>query len=611
MDALDLQAFHFLRPFALLGLIPAVLIALLFAFRRLAREGFASLLSTDLQKVLLAGSERSRRLLVPTLIAAMLGLGAVAVAGPTWQRQDIPAREIEDALVVLFDLSLSMHAEDVEPSRLIRARRELADLLSLREEGTTALIAYAGDAHVVTPLTDDVETIRHMSDSLAPEIMPVLGSRTPVAIELANRLLENGAENTGRILAITDGIRGLEASAMACDPRFPLSILGVGTPAGAPVPVPFGDSGTRLLADAEGNQVIARLDAPKLRELAGLCGGAYSDVRVGDEDLVSILPGLLDAADQFDAREELHQVDMWVDMAYVLAIPIALLLLPAFRRGALPLLLLIWVCVPMHASADFWDDLWQRRDIQAFEALQGEDAATASMLFEDPRWRGVAGFRSGAYADAASTFADIESKHADDYYNLGNSLAFAGDVAKAIDAYDAALDLQPEHEDAAHNKGILEKLLSEQQSKEGDQQNNEQSSDQDANQSQTPQSSESATSENTDNETPEASEQPQNGEGDESDQQSQATEAPDEQEEDAGSSDAGTEQTAETEADPTDGQDAEIDAAAREARERERIDSLLRRVPDDPGGLLRQKFLFEAREREQAGKPRVDSEQPW
>ncbi|MCY4200117.1 MAG: VWA domain-containing protein, partial [Gammaproteobacteria bacterium] len=241
MEVFDWQAFHFLRPFALLGVVPAVLIAIWYAVRQTGRERFASLLSPELQGVLVTGSDGGRRWLVAGMIAAMLGLGAITIAGPTWQRQDVPSRDLDDALVVLFDLSLSMHAEDITPSRLHRARRELADLLTLREEGTTALIAYAGDAHVVTPLTDDVDTIRHMSDSLTPEIMPILGSRTPVAIELANQLLENGAEEKGRILLITDGIRGLEASASACDTRYPLSILGVGTAAGAPVPVPVGE----------------------------------------------------------------------------------------------------------------------------------------------------------------------------------------------------------------------------------------------------------------------------------------------------------------------------------------------------------------------------------
>ncbi len=610
MEPFDWQAFHFLRPFALLGLLPALLVALWYAFRRIGRERFETLLSKELQAALLTGSEGARLWLMPSMIAVLLGLGAIAVAGPAWQRQEVPARELDDALVVLFDLSVSMYAEDTLPSRLHRARRELADLLTLREEGTTALIAYAGDAHVVTPLTDDVDTIRHMSNSLTPEIMPILGSRTPVAIELANQLLENGAEEKGRILLITDGIRGLEASASACDARYPLSILGVGTAAGAPVPVPVGEGRTQWLADSNGNRVTAQIDSPRLRELAGFCGGFYSEVRVGDDDLLTILPGLVDASGEFETHDDVQQMDMWIDMAHAFAIPLALLMLFAFRRGALPVILLASVCVPLlgapnRVSASFWDDLWQRRDQQAYEALQAQDAEAAAILFNDERWRGVADFSRGAFDEAASTFGELAGKQANDYYNLGNSLAFSGDVSGAIQAYDQALAVEPAHEDAAHNKAVLEALMSEQPN-QSEQSGERQEGQPDANEGQTPQDNgnQSEAQNNTD-------QSQAQGEQSSERQDAQSSESNEASQQEAQASGSQSFDTPQSEAQPAEDDEPEIDAAAQAARTRERIDSLLRRVPDDPGGLLRQKFLFETRERVQAGKPRVDSEQPW
>ena len=606
MDAFDWQAFHFLRPLALLGLVPAVVLAVWYTTHRLGKERFASLLSPMLQDVLLTGADGAKRWTTPVAIAAMLGLGAIAVAGPAWQRQDVPAREVDDALIVLLDLSLSMYAEDTLPSRLARAKRELADLLLLREEGTTALIAYAGDAHIVTPLTDDVDTIRHMTDSLTPEIMPVLGSRTDLAIGLANQLLDNSDEENGQILLITDGIRGLESSASACDPRFPLSILGVGTAAGAPVPVPVGEGRRQVLADSQSNQVIARLDSGKLEELAGLCGGAYSNVRVSDDDLMSILPGLAQSTDQFRADESMQQVDLWIDMAYVFAIPIALLLLVAFRRGALPVMLAALVCVP-DARADFWDDLWQRRDQQAFDALQQADAETASGLFEDQRWRAVADFRSGDFDEAAINFDGLERKIADDYYNLGNSLAFSGEVQQAIDAYEQAFIIDPEHADAAHNKGVLEQLQSDQQQ----QSDSEGASDE--NRSDADQGHSSQRDDNQTGQEGASEEQQQPGQqSEQSPMQEDASQTQKGQEQSEGeSSQELAEQQAEAEQETTQHEAAQIDAATQAERERERIDSLLRRVPDDPGGLLRKKFQHETRVRAQAGEPRVDSEQPW
>ena len=604
MESFDWQAFHFLRPSALLGVIPAILLAGWYFLRRAGSELFESLLSAELQSALLSGGKGARPWLTPACIAILLGLGAIAVAGPTWQRQEIPARELDDALVVLLDLSLSMYARDVQPSRLDRAQLELADLINLREEGTTALIAYAGDAHVVTPLTDDVQTIRHMANSLSPDIMPVLGSRTDEAIRLANQLLENGTQDRGRILLITDGIRGLEASAGACDPRYAVSILGVGSAMGAPVPIPVGDTRTQMLKDARGNQVIAQLDENKLRELANLCGGEYSGVRVGDEDLLTLLPGIAETAGQFTESQALQQVDMWVDMTYLIALPLVPLLLFAFRRGALPALLLC-LLLPPDASASWWDDLWMRRDQQGYEALQEEDPQTAAGLFNDQRWRGVSHFRGQSFEDAISAFDSAEAKHADDYYNLGNSLAHAGNIPEAIAAYENALGLSPDHEDAAHNKRVLESMQSETSSNQ-DQENQDQRNQSDSDKGQSSPSPQHAPQD--DNE-PQESDQPS-----EASEQSQAE--PEQQEQ------SGRENQQQDQSEPNEQTDQQVaespaeatsqeDSQASQDRQRELIESLLRRVPDDPGGLLRQKFLYETRERSQAGQPRQDSEEPW
>ena len=604
MELFDWQAFHFLRPLALLGVIPALLLAAWYFLRRAGSELFESLLSAELQTALLSGGKGAKAWLTPACIATLLGLGAIAVAGPTWQRQEIPARELDDALVVLLDLSLSMYAQDVQPSRLDRAQLELADLLNLREEGTTALIAYAGDAHVVTPLTDDVETIRHMANSLSPDIMPVLGSRTDEAIRLANQLLQNSAQDLGRVLLITDGIRGLEASAGACDPRFALSILGVGSATGAPVPVPVGDGQTQMLKDARGNQVIAQLDESKLKELANLCGGEYSEVRVGDEDLLTLLPGIAETAGQFTESQALQQVDMWVDMTYLIALPLVPLLLFAFRRGALPILLLC-LLLPPDASASWWDDLWKRRDQQGYEALQEEDPQTAAGLFNDQRWRGVSHFRGQFFEDAISAFDSTQAKHADDYYNLGNSLAYAGNIPEAIAAYDNALALSPDHEDAAHNKSLLESMQGN-PSPNQSQQDQDQQNQSDSDKGQSSPSSQDA---------PQDSQEPT-----ESEQPSEASDEPQTQPEQQERS--GQENQPQDQSEPNEQTDLQAadspaqatsqeDSQASQDRQRELIESLLRRVPDDPGGLLRQKFLYETRERSQAGQPRQDSEEPW
>ncbi len=114
--------------------------------------------------------------LVPLLTGLALAIASIALAGPSWQRLPQPIDQKTDALVVVLDLSLSMYARDVAPSRLVRARHAVTDILRARTEGFTGLVAYAGDAHAVAPLTDDVRTIENLLAALAPDMMPVLGS---------------------------------------------------------------------------------------------------------------------------------------------------------------------------------------------------------------------------------------------------------------------------------------------------------------------------------------------------------------------------------------------------------------------------------------------------
>ena len=124
---------------------------------------------------------------IPILLLALI---AVAAAGPSLNRVELPVIKRADALVIVLDLSASMLAADVQPSRIQRSRQKILDLLETRDEGVTGLVVFAGDAHVVTPLTDDTRTIANLMPALSPSIMPLPGANATSGINMASELLE-------------------------------------------------------------------------------------------------------------------------------------------------------------------------------------------------------------------------------------------------------------------------------------------------------------------------------------------------------------------------------------------------------------------------------------
>lgn len=560
------QDFHFLRPWWLLGALPALALAALWARKHLAGSHWQDAVEPRLLDALLERAQESRHRWTAWAAALALLVGTAALAGPTWQRLPQPVEQKEDGLVILFDLSLSMYAEDLSPSRLARAGHKIADVLRVRDEGFTALVAYAGDGHVVAPLTDDVRTIENLLTALSPAMMPVFGSNPASALDLALELFANARMAQGRLLMVTDGIDRVSEVTARCSRRFPLSILGIGTAAGAPIPLEFANQPGQQLVDSQGQIIRASLDSDRLATVADLCHGRYRPIGVGDADishlLATPLPG--EAASQELDRE----FDVWADVGYWGAVLLLPVLLLGFRRGVLACAL---VCLlPFPASAGLWDDLWQRRDQQGWQALEDGSAEAAAGLFEDPDWRNAARYRGEDYQGAAQGWSAAQTPT--DHYNLGNALAQLGDYQAAIAAYGQALSGAPDHEDAAFNKALMEQLL-EQQAGEEAQSGNQPSPGE--NQDQPPQ---------------------QDGQSADGPQQSEAGSDPSEAEDSQGTGQ-------QEEADEGDPQSSAETAEAEGGRDeqQEALEQWLRRVPDDPGGLLRRKFQYETNQRLRQG----------
>ena len=454
-----LQQFHFLRPWWLLALALLPLWWWLGMRRSGAQVQLSRLVDAELLPLLLRGRAASGQLSA-WLFALGWVLASLALAGPTWSRVAQPLYASRGAQVVALSLSQHMLARDVAPSRLDRSRLKAHALLASNRDGLNALVAYAGEAFVVAPLTTDANSLDDLLDALAPDTMPVDGNNAALAIQSAVTLIHDAKASTGSLVLITDqaDAAAIAAARSADAAGVRVSVLGVGTPHGGPVP----QSGGGFLHDAQGNIALVGRDDAALAAVARAGGGIYVPMQLDDSDVAALHAQLRGGS---SSKVKGQVGDEWQDRGPWLLLPLLLIVAIGFRRGwllLLPLVLLpLW---PVPAMAGSWSNFWQRPDQQAAQALRNGDAARAQKLARDPAWRGAAAYRAGDYAAAAQALQ--KASGADATYNLGNALARQGNYQEAIKAYDRALKLAPNDADAKANRKAVEDWLQNQKQKQ-------------------------------------------------------------------------------------------------------------------------------------------------
>jgi Ca-activated chloride channel family protein len=404
--------------------------------------------------LLSGGSGRDSKLPWVALGVAWL-LTVLALLGPGWERVEQTSQRPADPLVVILELTPEMLATDVTPNRLEQARRKLFDLLQIRSDAQTAIVVYAGSAHTLVPLSDDLSTSRNLLDALKPSLMPEAGHRADLAVIKALALLEQGALGDGRILLIGSSLTEEERQgirrAMA-GKSTQLLMLGIGTAEGSPITQEDGS----FLKDEQGAILVPRLDEPGLKSFASDLDGRYRQARLDDSDLHAL--GLLDGPRNLRNDGQTLRLDTWADQGYWLLLPLLLLAACAGRRGWLLCLPLLFA-LPQPSYAFDLADLWLRPDQQGVQLLKHKRPAEAARRFEDHQWQGVALYEAGDYAGAAERFAEGDNAHA--HYNRGNALAKSGELEAALDAYEQALERQPDLRPALTNKALVERLLKE------------------------------------------------------------------------------------------------------------------------------------------------------
>ena len=583
--------FHFIRPYWLLAFILLLVFILMLVKQKLRNRKWESLCDHELLPFILIGNESTSRRLSAILLFISGSLAIISLAGPAWQKLPQPVFSTQSALVIALDLSQSMNATDISPSRIERARFKVADILEKRAEGETALLVYAGDAFTVTPLTDDAATIESQLMALTTDIMPAQGNRTDVAMSKSIELLRQAGASKGDILLITDEINLEMTSTIAeaiSNDGYRLSILGIGTLQGAPISLPDGS----FFKDQYGKIVIPKLNEESMRQLALIGSGRYLKMTVEDSDINDLNSFFSSSLEDSDVTETDLETDVWQEQGPWFLLLLVPVIVMVFRRGVLVLIIMMCLPYPQDAGAIEWDAMWLRADQRAKQVLEAGQVETAADLFEDPAWKGAAHYQAGNFDDAVKYLQEVEG--IENKYNLGNALARKGRFEQAIALYDDVLGEDPEHEDAKFNKELLEKELQQQQQQQPTESASNQDKQQQDQEQQQNQSQDESQQEQAQQQTDNQDEQDPN-----QDQQSQETEQ---------QSDSGEEQQPEEEIkDP--GQPEPLQANQDQVdEEKQATEQWLRRIPDDPGGLLRRKFLLQY---QQGRRDRVPGEQLW
>jgi Ca-activated chloride channel family protein len=451
--------FHFLRPQVLWALLPTVALYVFLSRRSDPRRRWGRMIAPHLLDHLTVRPGGGWRIRPIHQVTAVATLASVAAAGPTWEREVSPFAEDTAPLVIALDLSQSMDAIDVQPTRLERAKQKVRDLLALRPGARTALIAYAGSAHTVLPMSTDVTMFETFLDGLSTSIMPAPGKDPVAALSLADSILARDSV-PGSILYITDGIGADRVDAFVeHEARSPdaVLVLAIGTSEGGPI-----RTGANEFATNEaGGRIVATLDRDGLDALTASTSAFVAGSTVDARDVERL---------QRRIQSNLRQVQQddptarWKDAGYYLMIPIVLLALLWFRKGwtvrwsAVALVLALAGCSGAGSESEVrFLNLWLTPDQQGRRLYEAGRYEAAAARFADPAWRAVAHYRAGAYSEAIDAWALADTP--DGAFGTGNALARLGDYPAAVDAYDRALAARPGWREAEENRDYVRSLI--------------------------------------------------------------------------------------------------------------------------------------------------------
>ena len=476
--------FHFLRPWLLL--------LLLFPILLYARYCKVSNLQSSWQKVidkrllpylLVKGSATKRKTYVFLIILAFI-VSIIASAGPSFQKIEVQAFENQNPLIIALNMSSDMKEKDLTPSRLIRAKYKIDDLLKLLKNVQAGLMVYSSEPFVISPLTDDMKILQNLLTAVNFDIMPANGDRLDRTINLGVERIKSAGFAKGNMLIFTADVGqkfdlAIDEAKKAKEQNIKINIVGT---------------------TATTNE--------KLKLVSEAGGGVYWNIK-NDDKMILRFADMLNT-DEGELKKGKNLRNIWLDAGwYLLIIPLMCCAI-LFRKG---ILIILFVLISNNAQAGFI----YSNDQEGFRAYSKGDYETASQKFEDNNWLASSYYKLGNYQKSFDLFSKDNS--ATGLYNQGNALAKGGKISDAIKKYEEVLKTKPDHEDAKFNLEYLKKQQNQQQTRPNkDNQDNKDNKDNSQNSQQNQQQDQKTSDEKSDEQ---KNENKQDSQGEQSSQDQQ------------------------------------------------------------------------------------------
>lgn len=455
--------FTFLYPLWFLALIPLGLLV----FIQRKNKNTTGLIAPHIAKQLGMTQKTQGNGFTFGLVLAWLCV-TTALAGPSFGYKDSPSFQLSGARVLVMDMSRSVYATDIKPNRLTQEKYKAKDLLPYWKEGMTGLVAYANNSYLVSPLTEDSQTLANLITNLSPEIMPYKGkgSNLEAAINQSIEMMTKSGHQQGDIIVLTDGISNQQLDKVMSrvkGTKWRISLLGIGTKNGAPIELPSG----QLLTDRSGKTVVATLDPDPLVTLAQATNGVAQLIQSDNSDIETIARLTKTPLEQVTQNSD-TQVNSRANHGYWLLFPLVLFSLLCFRKGMFLALLLVLLPVDKSMASTELSNSLLSDDYTAHQQFEQKDYQAASEQFKSKQWKGAAQYKAGDYKGAIESLTGLDDTQSQ--YNLANALAQNGQLEDAKEKYESLLKTNPDMKDAKSNLGIVNKALEQKQQQQQQQQ---------------------------------------------------------------------------------------------------------------------------------------------